>query len=391
MKICIYSGTFNPVHNAHVKVIQGILDEFNFDKIIVIPNNLPPHKSSENIITAKDRLNMLELAFDDTRVEISNIEIKRGGKSYSYDTIKEIKKQHKIEGKIDFLVGTDAILGIKSWYNYAELIKEVNFIVVQRQDEINIEEALKSLQLNALSYQVSKVPFLDISSSQIRKILSEKKTPQDIIPEKVLKYIEEKNLYQNYNFDEILVILQKDFNGHLEHSIAVAKMASDLAKKYEIDENQAYLAGILHDCVKYIGIEKIKSLIKKHNIRVFEHEMQAPKTLHAPVGAYLAQHQFGVKDKKILDAIRFHTIGRCNMSLLEKIIFISDKIEPVTREEEFRAKILPQLKKNLDCAIFAYFEILLEKLKAQGATISTYTQEVFEHFRDLANSSNKPN
>ena len=384
MKICIYSGTFNPVHTAHAKVITGILNEFNFDKIIVIPNNIPPHKNAENIAASEDRLNMLKLAFDDARIEISDIEIKRGGKSYSYHTVQEIKKQYNIDGKIDFLIGTDAILGIKSWYNYEKLIKEINFIVVKRQNEINIEKALKDLNLPDLTYKISKVPFLDISSSQIRKILNEKNTPQNIIPERVLGYILQKNLYQNHDFEEILDILKTVFNSYLEHSLAVAEIASRLAKKYGIDENKAYLAGILHDCVKYIGVEKIKTLIKENNIEVFEQETQAPKTLHAPVGAYIAEHKFGIKDKNILDAIRFHTIGRCDMTLLEKIIFISDKIEPVTREKDFRAKILPQLKKSLDNAIFAYFELLIEKLKSENAPITPYTQEVFEHFKNLA-------
>ena len=384
MKICIYSGTFNPVHNAHVKVAEGILKEFNFNKIVIIPNAIPPHKSSENIANEQDRFNMLKLAFDNDGIEISDIELKRGGKSYSYHTVQEIKKQYNIQGKIDFLIGTDAILGIKNWYKYEEFIKEVNFIVVQRQEDINIEDAIKSLDLPDLTYQISEIPFLDISSSQIRKILNKKNTPQNIVPDKVLEYILENNLYQDYNIDGILEILQTEFQSHLEHSVAVAELASILAKKYEIDENQAYLAGILHDCVKYIGVAKIKDLIKENNIEVFEHEMNAPKTLHAPVGAYIAKERFGIEDSKILDAIRFHTIGRCEMTLLEKIIFIADKIEPVTREPEFRAKIEPELKKSLDHAIFAYFKILIEKLKSENAAITPYTLEVFECFKALA-------
>lgn len=380
MKVCIYSGTFNPVHNAHVKVIKGVLDEFNFDKIIIIPNNLPPHKSAEHIATAKDRLNMLKLALCDERIEISDIEVKRGGKSYSYDTVLEVKKQYNIDGKVDFLIGTDAILGIKSWHKYEELIKELNFVVVQRQEDTNIEAAIKSLEISDLSYKISSVPYLDISSSEIRRIFREKGMPQEAIPEKVLQYITEKELYQDYNFSQILETLENEYNGHLEHSVAVAELASRLAKKYEIDENQAYLAGILHDCVKYIGIDKIKKLIKEHNIEVFEHEINAPKTLHAPVGAFVAEHTFGIKDEKILEAIRFHTIGRCEMTLLEKIIFIADKIEPVTREPEFRAKIEPELEISLDHAIFAYFELLVKKLKSENAPITPYTKEVFGVF-----------
>lgn len=383
MKICIYSGTFNPVHNAHVKVIERILEEFNFDKIIIIPNNTPPHKNSETVATAEDRFNMLRLAFEDKRIEVSDVEIKRGGKSYSYDTVQEIKKKYNIEGKINFLIGTDAILGIKNWYEYEKLIKEIDFIVVKRQDEINIEHLIKSLNLPDLTYEISKVPFLDISSSQVRKIFREKNNPENILPDKVLEYILKQKIYQNYDFDNIIKILETEFNVDMEHSIAVAKMAANLAKKYQLNEYDAYLAGLLHDCVKYIKSEEIQNLIKENNIEIFEHEMQAPKTLHAPLGAYIAEYRFGVKDKIILDAIRFHTIGRCEMSLFEKIIFISDKIEPVTREPEFRVKIEPYLTKGIDKAIFAYFELLIEKLNSENVLINFYTRKVYEYFENI--------
>ena len=381
MKICIYSGTFNPVHNAHIELVKGILDEFDYDKMIIIPNNIPPHKNGEDIASAQDRLEMLKLAFDDPRIEISDIEISRGGTSYSYDTVRAIKEQYGIEDKISFLLGTDAIMGLRSWHKFLAFTKEVDFIVAQRENDFNVIMILNHLNIDRLTCTLSKVPFLDISSSELRHKIRNKEDVSDITSPKVLEYIKEKNLYSTYSYVEIVEILEKEFNGHIEHSAAVANLAVKLAEQYGEDTNNARIAGILHDCVKYLGKDKITQLVKENHVDVFFHEMQAPRTLHAPLGAFYAQTRFGITNEDMLNAIRFHTIGRKNMSLLEKIIFISDKIEPVTREEEFRAKIDPYLSKGLDEAIGRYFELLIEKLESEGVEITDYTKDVCDSFK----------
>jgi nicotinate-nucleotide adenylyltransferase len=381
MKICIYSGTFNPVHQAHIKVIEGILEEFDYDKIIIIPNNIPPHKNAEDIASAQDRLEMLRLAFDNPKIEISDIEISRGGKSYSYDTVRAIKEQYGIEDKISFLIGTDALMGLRSWYNFEEFTKEVDFLVVQRQNDYNVMQILLNLNIEGLTCIFAKVPYIDISSSEIRTLVKQGENVHHLTHQNVNEYIKEQKLYQTYTFDEIIEILKKEFNSHIEHSVAVAEFGANLAWMYETDSTKARIAGILHDCVKYLGKEKIVEMVKEYNVEVFDHEMNAPRTLHGPLGAYIAKTRFRIEDEDILNAIRFHTIGRENMSLLEKIIFISDKIEPVTREEEFRALIDPELKKGLDFAISKYYELLIEKLQSENVKVSDYTLDVAKHFQ----------
>lgn len=384
MKICIYSGTFNPVHNAHIKVIEGILEEFDYDKIIIIPNNIPPHKNNEDIASAHDRMQMLRLTFDNPKIEISDIEISRGGTSYSFDTVKAIKEQYGITEKISFVLGTDALMGLRSWYRFEDFTKEVDFVIVQRQHDYNVMQILLNLNIEGMTCIMAKVPFLDISSSELRASIRKNNELTPLTHPKVIDYIKAKNLYQIYTFNEIINILETEFDSHIEHSVAVAEFGAKLAQEYETDDTKARIAGILHDCVKYLNKEKIIDMVKEHNIEVFDHEMKSPRTLHGPVGAYVAKTRFRVEDEDILNAIRFHTIGRKNMSLLEKIVFLADKIEPVTREEEFRTKITPKLKKGLDYAIAKYYELLLEKLSQEGIEISEYTKEVADYFQKRA-------
>lgn len=382
MKICIYSGTFNPVHNAHILLVKGILDEFDYDKIIIIPNNIPPHKNQEDIASSEDRINMLRLAFNDERVEISDIEIARGGKSYSYDTVRAIKEKYGIDKKISFLVGTDALMGLRSWHRFEEFTKEVDFVVAQRQDDFNVVTIWVNLNIEGLTCNLSKVPFLDISASDVRSFIRQNNYVDNLIPAPIAGYIKEKNLYKTYNFNEIIGILEDEFKSHIEHSVAVSDFAVELASQHGICENKARIAGILHDCVKYIGIDNIQNLMRENEVDVFDHEISSPRTLHAPIGAHIAKTRFNISDEDILNAIRFHTVGRCDMSLLEKIIFIADKIEPVTREEDFRKKIEPELEKSIDHAICRYFELLSEKLTREGVEISPYTREVFEAIKN---------
>jgi nicotinate-nucleotide adenylyltransferase len=133
------------------------------------------------------------------------------------------------------------------------------------------------------------------------------------------------------------------------HSLGTAQCAKELAHKFNLDEEKAYLAGLLHDCAK--GGEC------PAEVELTELERNAPKTVHAPAGAHLAREKFNITDPEILSAIRWHTIGNDNMTDFEKIIFIADKIEPNTRSKDFTEKILALLdeENGLDKAMSEFF------------------------------------
>ena len=123
MKLCVFQGTFNPIHNAHLRVAKYVLNKYDFDKLLFIPAYKPPHKKYDDNMSIH-RLNMVKLAIEDehnSKIEVSDIEYKREGKSYTYLTICELYKKYEIEGKINFIIGTDAFKDIENWYEADKL------------------------------------------------------------------------------------------------------------------------------------------------------------------------------------------------------------------------------------------------------------------------------
>jgi len=198
-----------------------------------------------------------------------------------------------------------------------------------------------------------------------------------------------KTIYTNMPTDEILSELKKDLNEERYlHSIGTAEMSAELAKKYCCDVEKAYVSGLLHDCAKCMDFTQSQEIARKYIKDITEEEINNRKTIHAPVSSYIAKTKFGVEDNEILSAIRFHTIGKCDMSDFEKIIFIADKIETKTRPEEFRKLIVCKLEEEnpLNEAMFRCCELTIESLVKRKLPICNVTIEVYN---DLINKIKK--
>lgn len=163
-----------------------------------------------------------------------------------------------------------------------------------------------------------------------------------------------------------------------EHSLGVAQTAVELAKRFGVNEEKAYIAGLLHDCAKRFSTKELIEIIK-NNISVEECEMINPKTYHAPAGAYVAKKEFGIEDDEILSAIRWHTIGKLYMTDFEKVIFIADKIEPRTRPQEMIDYIKPALDKDngLDMALLQCYKGTIKSLADRNLKICISTIEIY--------------
>ena len=162
-----------------------------------------------------------------------------------------------------------------------------------------------------------------------------------------------------------------------EHSLGTADCAKMLAEKYGLDSEKAYLTGLIHDCAKCLPREQTTKLL--HYIKLEEGEFENKKTHHAPVGAYVATKEFGIEDTEILSAIRWHTIGKLNMTLFEKIIFLADKIETRTRPKEYREPITALLNEEngLDKALLLCYENTIKSLVDRKLTICTATVDIY--------------
>ncbi len=186
--------------------------------------------------------------------------------------------------------------------------------------------------------------------------------------------------YTSKSEQEILAWLEENLSqGRYLHCLGCAKRAVELAKKFGLDEKKAYLAGLLHDCAKSFDVQEMRKTIKEQELDVAPCEFVTPKTLHAPFSAYLAKTVFGVEDEQILSAIRWHTLGRVNMSKFEKIVFLADKIEPHTRRTEYANLIMGILgeEKGIDKALLVCYGETIKSLKARGMEICSVTLDVY--------------
>lgn len=162
-----------------------------------------------------------------------------------------------------------------------------------------------------------------------------------------------------------------------EHSIGVAETASELAEMFNLDKGRAYTAGLLHDCAKKFSKDEMLKIME--SLPIEECEMINPKTYHAPVGAYIAKTEFGIKDEEILSAIRWHTLGKLNMTDFEKVIFIADKIEPRTRPQMYIDAIRPKLleENGLDMALLECYKGTIKSLADRNLKICISTIEIY--------------
>lgn len=198
-KLLIFGGTFNPIHNGHINILKSFIDYVNPDKSILMPTNIPSHKSYEDEVSAKDRYNMcVESLIDLKNAEVSDLEIKRSGKSYTVDTLKQMKKIYK-EYDLFFITGADMFMTLQFWKDPGTILNLCTFCSTPRQD-IDINRLKTQAEYLKRSYNYANFLLLDmelfnISSTQIRNMVKEGLNIEKLVPAGVLKYIIQKNLY----------------------------------------------------------------------------------------------------------------------------------------------------------------------------------------------------
>ncbi len=168
-----------------------------------------------------------------------------------------------------------------------------------------------------------------------------------------------------------------------DHTLGVAYTAANLAEIYDADIQSALTAGMLHDCAKCLSHEERLKICKKKKLEVTEIELRNPSLLHAKVGAYLAEHEYDIEDEDILSAIRFHTTGRPAMSLLEKIIFVADFIEPNRKMLPNLAEIRKVAYQDLDRAVFLILQDTLKYLNSLHDECDPATEHTYQYYKEI--------
>ena len=198
LRVGIYGGTFAPIHNGHIASAKAFMEQMKLDYLFVIPTCLPPHKQIDFVDDPLCRLRMCELAFEDTDgVIISDTEIKRGGRSYTYDTLKELSRP---DTRLFFMCGTDMVLTFDTWYKFEEIFKLCYPVYVRREnDPILTKRVVDKIteyynKYGVMFRRIVTEP-IDISSTQIRKRVAEGKDISDLVPKNVEEFIKQNRLY----------------------------------------------------------------------------------------------------------------------------------------------------------------------------------------------------
>ena len=187
MRIGILGGTFDPVHNGHIYLAKKICQKLSLDKLIFIPTYIPPHKKGIKVTQAKHRYNMLKLAVSGNKIfKLSDMEIKRKGRSYSVETLRRLRKKYGQKTELFFITGSDSLKELDKWKNLPEILRLCKFVIVERPGF--------KINRNLNGFILLRINAKDISSSDIRNRI-ESKPVKSLIPAKVKAYISRHKLY----------------------------------------------------------------------------------------------------------------------------------------------------------------------------------------------------
>lgn len=318
MKIGVFGGTFNPPHNGHVRLAKAAADELKLDKLLVIPSCIPPHKIAAKLADGQERLEMCRLAFScDPRFEVSPMELERGSRSYTVETLRELKALYP-DSELYFIVGSDMLESFDKWYLWQEILSLSVLCAASREEGYSPD--LSRFGKLAERIKIITLDPLEVSSTQIRNSAGE--VSPELLDPKVAAYIREHGLYDD-GLDRYRELLRGKLNPRrLFHSECVSECAGVLAERYGASVEKARLAGLLHDVMKNAPANEQLALMPD----ITPLELLNSKVWHQISGeAFLRQNGI-VTDEEILGAVRWHTTGKAGMTLLEKIIYVADFI-----------------------------------------------------------------
>ena len=322
-------GTLDPVHNGHIEVALAAKRLLKLDRVMLLPAGDPPHKAHPTL--KRDRLNMARIAAEGAEgLFVSDIEIAREGTTFTVDTLRELT-QREPDTRWYYLIGADTLNVLDSWRHFEKVAGMCTFAVIGRADEPADMHRVHALeQQYGARFEVLPFNGPDISSTQIRQRVAAGEDISTLVPQGVADYIRAHLLYlANRSREEICAALKATLKpGRYTHTLGVAETALRLAPRYGVDPARAELAGLLHDCAKYMPIDEMRKLVKDAVPDADEEEMETVSVHHAPAGAVWAAREFGVQDRGIISAIRKHTLGDAQMSALDALIYTADFIEP---------------------------------------------------------------
>ena len=403
--LAVFGGTFDPIHMGHLAIAKRICQELNPQRVLFIPSSRPAHKQSREITSAQHRYNMTAMAVcEHPSFDISRLELDRTGVSYTIDTARALKSICPTGAKISFVIGADALMDILSWKDAAELLKTCEFIVIPRPGyENRLHEYVDNLTrtYRAKIYDLEG-PLLDISSTNIRERFKEGRSVEGLVPRQVEDYVRRHGLYSakrqggdvvpsidigpepgKFMFVNALESLRSRLSPkRFTHTVGVISEAERLAIYYKQDIEKARIAALLHDCAKEYSADKKRALCRLWGIQLDEVLETGIDLTHSLLGAESAKRDFNIHDPEILQAIRYHTTGHKDMTMLDKIIALADYIEPYRANWGPTNEMRRLALKDINQALILGTEYTMQEEQELGRPIHPWSREMLKALKE---------
>lgn len=399
-RLGIMGGTFDPIHIGHLACAEQAREAYRLDAVVFVPTGIPAFKRDRAVTPAADRLRMCRLAvLPNPHFDVSDIEIARGGVTYTVDTLRQLRAHYPANVELYFITGADSILSIARWRESAAIASLVRFIAVTRPG-YQVTDAFKDELARLGDYQVDylEVTALAISSSALRERVARGFSLRYLTTLSVCDYIERSGLYrrgdaaslqkgeesvekteQLREADDVLSdaffeARHRDLESRvtkkrLRHIEGVARAAEMLARTYGVDERKARLAGLLHDWDKGYDDAGIRARVEELGLEgvldpwVVEH---MPQVLHGPTAAAALGRRWPSIPADVLQAIDRHTTAAPDMTPLDMVVYIADAIEESRRYgriDELRALVGKVDLEELFVSTYEYWVIMLIERK----------------------------
>lgn len=375
-KIGVFLSTFNPIHNGHIFVANKLKNEYDLDKILLVPFNVVLNKF-EDLPPIKIRNDMCKLTCDDYDDIVvydihSDIDL-----SCVFSILQELRLEF-CDDDLYLIIESDLFLSLDLLDKYEEIfdIASILTFAFSKYEYELMKNKAKKLKKEVI---INTFDQKHVSSECIRIKYAQELKCSDYLNSKVEQYILENNVYGGDDclFRECLNASKSQLSyKRFNHCQMVAKAAKDLAKLYNEDEKKAEIVGILHDIVKEKDKKYLLHIIENCGVELSEIEKNSPQIWHSIAGALYCEKYLGIEDKQIINAIKYHTTGDGNMTTFDKIIYMADCVSDDRKHEdvEIERKLV---KKNLDKALLFQLKKCITLLCEREVLIHPKTLECY--------------
>ena len=387
-RIGIMGGTFDPIHQGHIRMAQCALDSMQLDRVLMLPSGNPPHKP--DITPGEHRYRMVCAACANLPgLTPCREEIDRSGVIYTVDTLSILHEKYP-KAELYYIIGADTLMELQKWRRYETVLTLCTFLICPRSWHYTpqqLTEERKRLAALGGRFVMLDMEVLDVSSTEVRQaIRNGESTP--LLPVQVREYAQAAGLYgADLRIPEgpkWLEMLFADLSvKRFSHTLAVADTARKLALLHRLDAKKAEIAGLLHDCAKCLPLKDMQRIARENHLTEDESILASGALLHSVVGAHLARTKYGCDDADILSAILSHTTGKPGMSKLAMAVWLADTIEPTRAPYPLLDKTRMLAGLSLEKAMIASLEGTLQHVRKKGDAVHPATVETLDWLKSL--------